>query len=38
MAGVVAIEFLGGPKVPFKFGRTDDNDGAVSCARVMILI
>ncbi len=27
-AGVVAIEFLGGPRVPFNFGRTDDATGA----------
>jgi len=27
VAGCVAIEFLGGPKVPFKFGRSDDKDG-----------
>ena len=26
-AGCVAIEFLGGPVIPFNFGRTDDNDG-----------
>jgi hypothetical protein len=28
IAGCVAIEFLGGPKIPFKFGRTDDADEA----------
>lgn len=27
-AGCVAIEFLGGPKIPFNFGRTDDNTGS----------
>jgi hypothetical protein len=27
VAGVFAIEFLGGPKVPFNFGRSDDGDG-----------
>mmetsp|Transcript_30004 Transcript_30004/g.58874 ORF Transcript_30004/g.58874 Transcript_30004/m.58874 type:complete len:408 (-) Transcript_30004:577-1800(-) len=27
-AGCAAIEFLGGPKVPFKFGRTDAPSGA----------
>lgn len=27
-AGVFAVEFLGGPKVPFNFGRTDESDGA----------
>lgn len=27
IAGVVAIEFLGGPKVPFNFGRVDHADG-----------
>ncbi len=26
-AGCVAIEFMGGPMPPFKFGRTDDPDG-----------
>ncbi len=26
-AGCVAIEFMGGPMPPFKFGRTDDADG-----------
>jgi hypothetical protein len=26
-AGCVAIEFLGGPKIPFNFGRSDDTDG-----------
>lgn len=26
-AGCVAIEFMGGPMPPFKFGRTDDSDG-----------
>lgn len=26
-AGCVAIEFLGGPKIPFNFGRTDDQNG-----------
>ncbi|MEM8865113.1 MAG: peroxidase family protein [Planctomycetota bacterium] len=26
-AGCVAIEFMGGPMPPFKFGRTDDTDG-----------
>lgn len=29
-AGTVAIEFMGGPKVPHRFGRTDKSDGA-SC-------
>lgn len=28
LAGCAAIEFTGGPKIPFKFGRTDDADGA----------
>jgi len=28
IAGVAAIEFLGGPKVPFNFGRSDDADGS----------
>jgi len=27
IAGCMAIEFLGGPKVPFNFGRRDDADG-----------
>lgn len=27
-AGVVAIEFLGGPPIPFNFGRTDDATSA----------
>jgi len=27
IAGCMAVEFLGGPKVPFNFGRTDDQDG-----------
>lgn len=27
VAAVAAIEFLGGPTVPFNFGRTDDADG-----------
>ena len=27
-AGCVAIEFMGGPMPPFRFGRTDDADGA----------
>jgi len=27
-AGCVAVEFLGGPKIPFNFGRTDHDDGA----------
>lgn len=26
-AGCLAIEFLGGPKIPFNFGRTDAKDG-----------
>ncbi|MGI9457145.1 MAG: peroxidase family protein, partial [Aeoliella sp.] len=26
-AGCVAIEFMGGPMPPFRFGRTDDTDG-----------
>ena len=30
-AGCVAIEFLGGPRVPFAFGRTDDADGKRAC-------
>ena len=29
LAGHVAIEFLGGPKIPFKFGRRDAADGSV---------
>jgi hypothetical protein len=28
LAGCVAVEFLGGPKVPFRFGRKDHVDGA----------
>jgi len=28
LAGAMAIEFLGGPNVPVKLGRTDDVDGA----------
>ena len=28
LSGHVAIEFLGGPKVPFRLGRTDARDGA----------
>ena len=28
LAGTLAIEFMGGPKVPHKFGRTDDEDGS----------
>eukprot|EP01006_Ploeotia_vitrea_P031379 TRINITY_DN63713_c0_g2_i1.p1 TRINITY_DN63713_c0_g2~~TRINITY_DN63713_c0_g2_i1.p1 ORF type:complete len:429 (+),score=248.20 TRINITY_DN63713_c0_g2_i1:159-1289(+) len=28
VAGCVAIEFLGGPRVAFNFGRTDDADGS----------
>lgn len=28
LSGCVAIEFLGGPKIPFAFGRTDARDGA----------
>ena len=27
-AGCAAVEFLGGPAIPFRFGRTDDADGA----------
>lgn len=27
-AGCVAIEFMGGPEIPFNFGRKDDDDGA----------
>jgi catalase (peroxidase I) len=27
IAGCMAVEFLGGPKVPFNFGRTDEPDG-----------
>jgi len=27
-AGCAAIEFMGGPKVPFRFGRSDDEDGS----------
>lgn len=30
IAGVAAIEFMGGPKIPFNFGRTDD-DGPARC-------
>merc|ERR1711991_593578 len=26
-AGALAVEFMGGPKIPHAFGRTDDNDG-----------
>lgn len=26
-AGCMAVEFLGGPRIPFNFGRTDDADG-----------
>ena len=28
LAGSLAIEFMGGPEVPHKFGRTDDADGS----------
>ena len=28
LAGVHAIKLMGGPEVPFKFGRTDEDDGA----------
>ncbi len=31
-AGKVAIEVSGGPTIPFKFGRTDDADGAKAVA------
>jgi catalase (peroxidase I) len=27
LAGCHAIEFAGGPKIPFSFGRTDDKNG-----------
>lgn len=27
LAGAMAVEFLGGPTVPYTFGRTDDGDG-----------
>lgn len=29
LAGCAAIEFMGGPKIPFKFGRTDASDGSL---------
>jgi catalase (peroxidase I) len=32
MAGCAAIEFMGGPKVPHKLGRTDADNGALSPA------
>jgi len=28
LAGCASIEFMGGPKIPHNFGRTDDNDGS----------
>lgn len=33
LAGVVAIEFAGGPKIPFRFGRVDA-DGPDQCTEV----
>jgi len=29
LAGASSIEFMGGPKVPHNFGRTDDSDGSL---------
>eukprot|EP00814_Leptocylindrus_danicus_P008099 CAMPEP_0116046364 /NCGR_PEP_ID=MMETSP0321-20121206/28226_1 /TAXON_ID=163516 /ORGANISM="Leptocylindrus danicus var. danicus, Strain B650" /LENGTH=235 /DNA_ID=CAMNT_0003527987 /DNA_START=250 /DNA_END=957 /DNA_ORIENTATION=- len=29
-AGVVAVEYAGGPKIPYRFGRVDDEDGSNS--------
>lgn len=31
LAGSLAVEFSGGPKIPFKFGRTDTSGPAVGC-------
>ena len=28
LAGVQSIKLMGGPNIPFGFGRTDDKDGA----------
>merc|ERR1711935_952888 len=31
LAGSLAVEFSGGPKIPFRFGRTDASGPAVGC-------
>ena len=36
LAGCVAVEFLGGPKVPFNLGRSDDADGRRCPANVRL--